>query len=103
MKREIKLSGGEITILKSIGLTGQSIQGKQFMERMGEMEPAEFMDDLNGLISLGYVLSDKVNLFKKEDVERGSFRVNSSYVRDLRDALRPGSRREDETRRRRRG
>ena len=103
MQREIKLSGGEITILKSIGLGGTATPGKQLIERAGEMSEAEFLDDLNGLIMMGYVLSDKVNLCKKEDLERASLRVNASYARDLKEALNPGRKREDNSRRRRRG
>jgi hypothetical protein len=67
------------------------------------MESAEFLDELNGLISLGYVLSDKVNLRTMEDVQKSVFRVNASYARDLRNAIQPGRRREQERRRRRRG
>jgi hypothetical protein len=103
MRREINLSGGEITLLKAMGLSGAPAFGKLLIERIGEMEPAEFLDELNGLISLGYVLSDKVNLHSMEDVERGVFRVNASYARDLRDAIQPGRRREQKQRRRRRG
>src|SRR4051794_27508007 len=100
---EIKLSGGEITILKSIGLGGLSTSGKQMLERMGEMSEGEFLDDLNSLIMTGYVLSDKVNISKIEDVERATLRVNATHARDLKDALNPGQRREQEGRRRRRG
>jgi hypothetical protein len=103
MTREINLSGGEISILKAIGLSGAPVYGKLLVERIGEIEPAEFLDDLSGLISLGYVLSDKVNLFSLEDVERSAFRVNASYARDLRDSITPSRRREPERRRRRRG
>lgn len=103
MKREINLSGGEITLLKTMGLSGTPIYGKLIVERIGEMEQAEFLDDLTGLVSLGYVLSDKVNVRTIEDVERAVFRVNASYSRDLRDALNPGRRKEREQRRRRRG
>jgi hypothetical protein len=52
---------------------------------------------------LGYVISSKVNVGSMEDVERSFFRVNASYARDLRDAINPGRRREEKTRRRRRG
>ena len=100
MRREINLSGGEITFLKTMGLSGAPTFGKLLIERIGEMEAAEFLDELNGLISLGYVLSDKVILRSMEDVERSVFRVNASYARDLRDAIQPGRRRE-QTRRRR--
>jgi hypothetical protein len=37
-----------------------------------------------------------------EDVQHTVFRVNASYARDLRDALHPGRRREEKSRRRRR-
>ncbi len=102
MQREIKLSGGEITILKAIGLGGMPTAGKQLLERVGEMHEGEFLDDLGGLIMTGYVLADKVNLFKMEDVERASLRVNASYARDLKEAVSPGRRRDDERQRRRR-
>jgi hypothetical protein len=103
MHRDINLSGGEITILKTMGLSGMPVYGKQLGERIGEMEPAEFVDELNGLIMLGYILADKVNIHTMEDVEKATFRVNASYAHDLRDAIRPGRRREQERRRRRRG
>jgi hypothetical protein len=101
--REINLSGGEITLLKTMGLSGSPIFGRLLIEHMGEMEPAEFLDELSGLMSLGYVLADKVNVRTMEDVERTVFRVNASYARDLRDAIQPGRRREQQRRRRRRG
>jgi hypothetical protein len=43
-----------------------------------------------------------VNISTMEDAENAYFRVNSAYARDLRDAINPGRRREDKTRRRRR-
>ncbi len=94
------MSGGEITFLKTMGLSGAPTFGKVLIEQIGEMETAEFLDELNGLIQLGYVLSDRANLRTMENVERGVFRVNPSYARDLRDAIQPGRRRE-QTRRRR--
>jgi len=103
MKREINLSGGEITLLKTLGLSGTPTYGKLLVQQIGEMEQAEFVDDLVGLIELGYVLADKVNIRTMEDVERAVFRVNASYARDLKDAIQPGRRREHEQRRRRRG
>ena len=103
MHREIHLSGGEITLLKTLGLSGAPTYGKLLMEKIGEMEEAEFIDELDGLISQGYILADKVNVRTMEDVERAVFRVNASYARELKDALNPGRRREPERRRRRRG
>jgi hypothetical protein len=103
MKRELNLSGGEIALLKTMGLSGAPIYGKLLLERIGQTPDAELLDTLDGLVSLGYVLSDKVNLRKVEDVERAVFRVNSAYSHELRDAIHPGRRRERERRRRRRG
>ncbi|MFL6583217.1 MAG: hypothetical protein ACJ8KU_01725 [Chthoniobacterales bacterium] len=100
MEREIKLDGGEITILKTLGLTGAPVSGRMLIDRMGEMETAEFLDTLQGLISLGYVVSDKVNVRLLEDVERASFRVNPSYSRDLKEALHPNRHRQAERDRR---
>jgi len=102
MSREFNLSGGEITLLKEMGLSGTPVHGKVLTGRIGGMEPAEFLDELNGLIAQGYVLSDKVSLHSMEDVQHTVFRVNASYARDLRDALHPGRRREEKSRRRRR-
>jgi hypothetical protein len=103
MDREIYLSGGEITLLKTMGLSGTPVYGKLLVEQVGEPEEAEFLDELNTLIELGYVLSDKVCVRKMEDVERAVFRVNPSYARELKDAIQPSRRREREGRRRRRG
>jgi hypothetical protein len=102
MPREINLSGGEITLLKTMGLSGASIFGRFLVERVGDMESAEFLDELNGLISLGYVLSSKANLRTMEEVEHATFRVNGSYARDLRNAISPSRSREQQQRRRRR-
>jgi hypothetical protein len=101
VEREIKFDGGEISILKALGLSGSPMAGKMLLERVGEMEVAELADSLKGLITLGYVLSTKVNLQTEDDINRAAFRVNPSYSRDLRDALRPGGRRRDERQRRR--
>jgi hypothetical protein len=102
VQREIHLDGGEICILKAIGLSGTALNGKMLMERAGEMESAELVDSLHGLMMQGYVLSAKVNVQTVEDIERSFFRVNPSYARELRDALRPGGRRREERPRRRR-
>ncbi|CAN5437795.1 hypothetical protein BH18VER1_BH18VER1_05010 [soil metagenome] len=89
MPREIKLNGGEITVLKTLGLSGTQMHGKLFLERLSSMANAEFLGTLVGLIDSGYVLATKVNTRTIEDVERSFFRVNPSYVRDLKEALNP--------------
>jgi hypothetical protein len=99
---EIQLNGGEITILKAIGLTGGAMGGKFLLDRMEEVEVGEFIDTIGGLVAMGYLLATKVNIRTLEDVERASFRVNPSYVHDLKDALDPSRRREATKQRRRR-
>jgi hypothetical protein len=96
MGREIKLDGGEISILKKIGLSGSPLMGKLLVDRIEEMETGEFLDSLSGLIDLGYVLSNKVNIRLMEDVEKASFRVNPTYAKDLQDAVNPSRRRDRE-------
>ena len=95
MGREIRLDGGEISLLKKIGLSGTQVYGKILIDRLGEMESAEFLDTLNGLIEQNYVASNRVNIRSLEDVERAFFSVNAVYARDLRDAVNPGRRREE--------
>ena len=102
MRREIQLNGGEITILKAIGLSGNDMAGKFLLDRIEEVEAGEFIDTLEGLLAMGYLLASKVNLRTLEDVERTSFRVNPSYAHDLKDALDPNRRREAGKQRRRR-
>lgn len=100
--RDINLDGGEISILKSIGLGGTPVSGKQLLGRVDEMMPAELIDSLDSLISLGYVLSDKAIIRTPEDVEKSTFRVNQAYARDLKDAIHPSRAREQKGRRERR-
>jgi hypothetical protein len=102
MGREIKLDGGEISLLKKIGMSGTHVYGKLLIDRVEGMEPAEFLDTLIGLIDQGYVLSSKVNIRLIEDAEKGFFRVNGAYAKDLREAVNPGRRREQERTKRKR-
>jgi hypothetical protein len=101
MGREIKLDGGEITVLKKIGLSGTQVYGKMLIDRTEGMETAEFLETLIGLIDQGYVISNKVNIRVIEDVERAFFRVNAADAKDLRDALNPSRRREQDRKQRR--
>jgi hypothetical protein len=102
MPREIKLDGGEITLLKKIGLSGTQMSGKMLIDRADSMETSEFIETLTGLIDQGFVLSNKVNIRVIEDVERAFFRVNPADAKDLRDAVNPSRRRERVRRQRRR-
>jgi hypothetical protein len=96
MAREIILDGGEISLLKKLGLSGAQVYGKMLIDRTEGMETAEFLDTLVGLIDQGFVLSNKVNIRLIEDVERAFFRVNAAYAKDLRDAVNPGRKRDRE-------
>lgn len=101
MANEIKLNGGEITLLKKIGLSGSPVYGKMLLERAEEMETAEFLDTLTGLIDQGYVVSNKVNIRLVGDVETAFFRVDAAYAKELRDAVNPSRRRQEDRRNRR--
>ena len=104
MGRDIHLDGGEITLLKKIGLSGAQVYGKILLDRVEGMETAELLDTLTGLIDQGYVLSNKVNIRLIEDAEKAFFRVNAAYAKDLRDAVNPSAKRErDRAQRQRRG
>jgi len=96
MGREIKLNGGEISVLKKIGLSGSPLAGKQLIDRIEDMETGEFLDTLAGLLDLEYVLANKVNIRLMADVEKASFRVNPAYSKDLQDAVNPSRKRERE-------
>jgi hypothetical protein len=101
MARDIKLSGGEITILKAVGFGGTQLYGKLLLDRLGEdIIAAEFLDTLEGLMSMGYVLSNKVNVRTMDDVQRAFFRVNPVHARDLKDATNPSAGRERQRERR---
>ncbi len=91
---EINLNGGEISILKTLGLGGGSVAGKQLVERMEDMDGAEFLDTLGGLMSLDYVLSNKVNIRTMEAVQSASFRVNPAQAKELKGAVYPSRNRD---------
>src|SRR2546421_13080340 len=96
MGREIKLDGGEILVLKKIGLSGSPLFGKLLMDRIGEMETGEFLDTLRGLMDQDYILSNKVNIRLMEDVEKAFFRVNPTHSKELQEAVNPSRKRERE-------
>ncbi|MEO6871532.1 MAG: hypothetical protein ABI233_04850 [Chthoniobacterales bacterium] len=99
---EINLNGGEISILKTLGLGGASVAGKQLAERMDDMDGAEFLDTLGGLMTMDYVLSNKVNIRTMEAVESASFRVNPAQAKDLKGAVYPSRNRDVKAGRRQR-
>lgn len=102
MSREISLSGGDISVLKALGLNGTETNGKTLLDRVGSMESSELIDTLDGLMMFDYVLCDLAALKKREDLEKASFKVNPASVKVLKEALTP-QRKEREPKRQRRG
>src|ERR1051325_1573719 len=102
MSRELTLDGGEITVLKKIGLSGAQVYGKLLVDNLEKDEIPIFLETLIGLMDQNYVLSNKVNIRMIEDVERAFFRVNPTFAGELRDAVSPARRRERERQRNRR-
>lgn len=96
MGREIKLSGGEITVLKQIGMSGIQVYGKLLLDKVEDVERAEFLETLTDLISMGYVVANKVNVRTLKDVESAFFRVSPAHAKDLRDAVNPARKRREE-------
>ena|ERR1051326_8103693 len=102
MSREITLDGGEITVLKKIGLSGSPIYGRLLTDNLEKEEIPIFLETLIGLLEQNYVLSNKVNVRTIEDIQRAFFRVNPTFSVELRDAVHPSRRRERERQRERR-
>ncbi|MFQ3577679.1 MAG: hypothetical protein SNJ52_01535 [Verrucomicrobiia bacterium] len=100
--RTISLSGGEVNILKAVGLMGTQIRGDELATRVTDMETAELIDTIKGLMLSGYIISDEERLNDAKDLERATFRVNTAYSRELRDTI-SGRAKEQISRRRRRG
>jgi len=96
----IHLDGGEVMVLKAIGLGGTIVSGETLLERLHGLEEAEIMDTLRGLIMLGYLMSDKRSLYDLKDVGIANFHVNSGYARELKEALDPRMRRKPKRSRR---
>ncbi len=89
MAKELNLDGGEISIIKAMGLGGTEMSGAQLLLKVSDLLDAELIDCLHGLISQGYVISDTASFKTLDDLKRASFHVNSGYSKDLKEALDP--------------
>ena len=88
--REINLDGGEVSIIKALGLSSGEMLGEDLIEKVAvDLTAAEVIDTIKGLMSLGYVDADKSGFYSVEDLKGIYFRVNSGYAKDLKDALDP--------------
>ncbi len=102
MAREISLSGGDISVLKTLGFSGSIMKGNHLIERLGnDVSPAELIDTIEGLLMFDYILASKDRFRTVEDIEKTDFRVNPTMATELREAV-SGRSKEPETRRRRR-
>ena len=87
--REINLDGGEVSVIKALGFSGETT-GEDLMTKLGgELAAAELIDTLKGLMAIGYVEADKAGFYKEDDLKAVHFQVNSGYGKDLREALNP--------------
>ena len=102
MSREISLSGGDVSVLKALGLSGGTVGGKALMDRLGGMEAVEIVDALDSLMTLDYVLCDLPAIKGPDDLKYANFNVNTAMLRDLREALAP-QKKENKPKRQRRG
>ncbi len=89
MASNINLDGGEISIIKALGMSGGEVSGEQLAERVPDMVGAELLDAMKGLVMIGYVVTDSPSFNKMADFEKAKFHVNSGYSRDLKEALDP--------------
>jgi hypothetical protein len=100
--REINLDGGEITVIKALGVGSGEMTGEDLMKRVGgDLVPAELIETLKDLMMVGYVDADKSAFYSLDELKAVNFRVNSGYTKDLREALNP-SRQQPKSRRVRR-
>jgi hypothetical protein len=87
---EINLDGGEVSIIKALGLSSSEMTGEDLMDKVStDVLPAELIDCMKGLMDLGYVDSDKSSFYNMDEFKAIHFRVNSGYAKDLREALSP--------------
>ena len=88
-RKELNLDGGEIAIIKAIGLSGSEIKGDDLIDRVRDLVISELIDTLKGLISVGFIEADKSNFYDEEDMKSVYFHVNSGYAKELKEAMDP--------------
>ena len=89
MGREIQLDGAEISIVKAIGIGGGEIDGGTLISRCEDLDVAELIDAVHGLIMQGFVEADSNSFYNAKEMADVNFRVNSGYAKDLKDAVDP--------------
>ena len=89
MGREIQLDGAEISIVKAIGIGGGEIDGGTLIARCEDLDIAELIDAVRGLMMQGFVDADSSSFYNAKEMADINFRVNSGYAKDLKDAVDP--------------
>jgi hypothetical protein len=89
MGREITLDGAEKSIVKALGASSSETDGLTLLECCADLEAAEVIDAIKGLMTFGYVESDSRNFHSSEEMAKVNFRLNSGYSKDLIDSLEP--------------
>jgi hypothetical protein len=89
MPGDINLDGMEISIIKALGLSGNETSGEDLLKNISDIEIAEIIDIMGGLIALGYVDCDFPSISNSEAFKHARFRVNSGYSHDLKEVLDP--------------
>ncbi|PYJ11522.1 MAG: hypothetical protein DMF06_02470 [Verrucomicrobia bacterium] len=84
--RNIKLSGREATVVRSIGFA-EAMMGAEIQDST-RMEEGDVTDTLNSLMSAGYVESNP--FFEQVQIAEmpvTAFEINPAYVHELKQAL----------------
>jgi hypothetical protein len=89
MAREINLDGGEMLVIKALGVRGGEISGEVLLEKIPSMDANALIDVLKSLMMMGYIDGDKSSFYSAEELKGIHFQVNSGYSRELKEALDP--------------
>lgn len=85
----ITLDGTETTVIKALGVGGAEVNGPTLFERCKGLDVNDFLDTLKGLIDVGLIDADSSSFYSLGATEKLTFRVNSGYAKELREALDP--------------
>jgi len=101
--REINLDGGEVSVIKALGMSSSEMSGEDLIARVSsDLVAAEVIDTIKGLMDMGYVDADKSGFYNVEELKDVNFRINSGWSKDLRDALHPQQQQKSKSKRVRR-
>ena len=102
MGRDLNLDGGEVSVIKALGMGGSGISGGELLVRLPELVGPELIEVLQGLMMMGYVIADKQSFHNMEELQAVHFHVNSGYSKDLKEVIDPSTREKPKSKRVRR-